>query len=278
MKKGFRFYIALWGAKIIHKTLEIVRGKSTFISGKIALKICPDFIGLIGKPEKIIAVTGTNGKTTVSNMIVDVLENSVGEVLNNRLGANTIAGVATCFMQNATIGGKCKKEYGVLEVDERSSILVYEHVKPTYLVVTNMLRDSIRRNAHTEFITGIINKAIPKETILIENGDDLIASSIGKENKKVFFGIDQLEGETGESKNLVRDIVSCPECGAKLEYDYIRNNHIGKAHCPNCSFSSPECNYRVSKIDFENKKMIVNEKGEEKEYPIISNSCLLYTS
>ena len=43
------------------------------------------------------------------------------------------------------------------------------------------------RNGHTEFIADILNKYIPKETIMIENADDLICSHIAENNKKNIF-------------------------------------------------------------------------------------------
>ena len=39
--------------------------------GTLALKLCPDFLKYVGRPKTIIAVTGTNGKTTVSNLLAD---------------------------------------------------------------------------------------------------------------------------------------------------------------------------------------------------------------
>ncbi len=52
------------------------------------------------------------------------------------------------------------------------------------------------RNGHTEFIADILNKYIPKETIMIENADDLICSHIAENNKKIYFGIDKLDTDT----------------------------------------------------------------------------------
>ena len=63
-KKTFKFYITLWIAKMASLALKVLRRNATYFPGKIALKLCPDFIGMIEKPKTIIGVTGTNGKTT----------------------------------------------------------------------------------------------------------------------------------------------------------------------------------------------------------------------
>ena len=68
-----RFLFALWMAKLSIPALKITRHNGTDFPGSLAVKLCPDFLKYIGKPEHIIAVTGTNGKTTVANMLNDVL-------------------------------------------------------------------------------------------------------------------------------------------------------------------------------------------------------------
>ena len=68
-----RYYIAFYISKIAIVALKILRRNATYMPGKIAIKICPEFLKYIDKPEKIIAVTGTNGKTTVCNIINDIL-------------------------------------------------------------------------------------------------------------------------------------------------------------------------------------------------------------
>ena len=78
----------------------------------------------------------------------------------------------------------------IFEVDESSSPKVYPYIKPNYLICTNLIRDSLRRNAHPEFIFNIINSNLPKETKLILNADDLISSRLGAENEKVYYGLD----------------------------------------------------------------------------------------
>ena len=72
-KKTFRFYIALWVAKCTSFILKVLKRNATYMPGKIALTICPNFLGMLEKPKTIVGVTGTNGKTTVCNMINDIL-------------------------------------------------------------------------------------------------------------------------------------------------------------------------------------------------------------
>ena len=274
MKKGLRFYLALWGAKSGTILLKLLRRNATFFPGKFALKVCPEFIGKIGKPKTIVAVTGTNGKTTVCNMIEDILEDNNYVFIDNKYGSNIDAGVATTLISGASIMGKAKKDLAILEVDERSAPKIYPYLTPTYLVCTNLFRDSLLRNAHTEFISGILTKYIPKDTTLILNGDDLIVSNLAPKNKRMYFGIDRLETDGEKCENIARDIIVCPKCNSKLEYEYVRYNHIGKAHCPKCDFKSPEVDYLATSLDLENMKMTLKIGEREEEYDLISDNII----
>lgn len=268
----FRFYIAFYMAKLTRFLLKILRRNASFFPGKVAITICPDFLGKISKPEKIIGVTGTNGKTTVCNLLIKSLEDNGYKVLDNRLGSNVNSGLASTFIAGTNLLNKSKYEIAVLEIDERSSPKIYPYVKPTYLICTNLFRDSIRRNANPEFISGLINKELPKETKLILNADDLISGSLGKENEKVYFSIDKLDTDLTECINIINDMQICPKCNTKLKYNYVRYHHIGNAYCPNCDFKSPEADYRVTKIDYKNNKILVKHKDEECQYQMISDS------
>ena len=72
-KKTMRFYLTLAGIKVLIKVLQLCGRNATHVPGRKAINICPDFLDQIDKPEFIIGITGTNGKTTVSNLIADVM-------------------------------------------------------------------------------------------------------------------------------------------------------------------------------------------------------------
>lgn len=274
MKRDIRFYFAFYLAKISIMVLKIIKRDATQFPGKLAITLCPNFLEQIGKPKKIVAVTGTNGKTTVCNMIENCLEENGYDFIDNQLGSNTNSGIASTFIKGAKLSGKQKKDLAIFEIDERSSIRVYPYVKPTYLICTNLFRDSLMRNAHTEFISDMLTNNIPKETKLILNGDDLIVSNLAPENERVYFGINRIDTDTDTCENIARDIMVCPKCDSKLEYDFVRYNHIGRAHCVKCDFKSPTINYEVTNIDFENKTMTIKHEEKEEQYDLINNNII----
>ena len=89
-----RFWAALIAAKLSIVALKITRHNGTNFPGVVALKICPQFIKYIGKPKRVIAVSGTNGKTTTCNMILDAFNMEGRKVVNNRMGSNINSGIA----------------------------------------------------------------------------------------------------------------------------------------------------------------------------------------
>ncbi len=267
-----RFWIALWAGKLSRPLLKITRHNGTNFPGELAIKICPDFLKYVSKPAQIIAVTGTNGKTTVSNLVNDILEQSGKKVLNNRAGSNINSGIATSLLTGVGIFNRSKYDMAVLEVDERSSKKIYPYVQPDYMVITNLFRDSIMRNAHPQYIADFLTSAIPAKTKLILNADDLISSSVSPENPRAYFGLMKMDTDVTECINLINDMQICPKCSGELTYDYLRYHHIGKARCKDCGFAAPEYNYYGKDVDLENMTMTVSDGNSEQSFALLSDS------
>ena len=268
MKKPIRFYISVLGAKIMIKLMRLMKRNATNLPGEIMLIFYPDLLKHFDMPENVIAVTGTNGKTTVSNMIGNILKANGYDIINNSFGGNVDTGIASLLLDNCTLSGGFKKDTAVLEVNERSAARVLPYVKPDWLVCTNLQRDSMKRNAHTEFIFNILNSNIPEKTKLILNGDDLISSRLAEKNPRTYFGIDRLENENPTLDNLICDIVNCPVCGNKLEFAFRHYNHIGRAKC-SCGFSSPDIDFDVKAS--ENNEAVIMHNGKEERYKLPNN-------
>lgn len=268
----FRFYIALWMAKLSVIALKLTGHNGTDFPGTIAYRICPSFMKYVGKPAKIVGISGTNGKTTVTNMVTDALTDRGLKVLSNREGSNIKTGIATIFMKGVSIFNKPKYDIGVIEIDERSVAVLFPYWKPDYMIINNLTRDSIMRNAHPEYIARILTEEMPASTKLILNGDDLIASGVAPDNDRVYFGIDEMDTDVDECINLINDMQICPKCNSKLEFDKVRYHHIGKAHCPECGFSTPECDYSGHNVDLDKMTITIREKDAETVYTLMNDS------
>lgn len=272
--KKIRFYIAFYAAKLTQALLKLLGRNATYLPGKLAAKISKDFLSHLTPPKTVIAVTGTNGKTTVSNLLTSILTDNGYSVTNNSFGSNIQAGVISALVEDSDLLGRAKKDIAVLEVDERSSLLIYPYLAPDYLICNNIMRDSIKRNAHTEFISYVIDKALPKSTKLILNADDLIASGLGTNGQeKVFFGLDAWKPETSLPQHI-RDIVYCPKCGGTLQVEYVRYNHIGRYHCTECDMHSPTPDYVVTAIDTTSNTFTVKHAELEETFTLINDNIV----
>ena len=268
------FYFAMLAAKSSMLLLKLLGRNATYLPGKIALAIDKHFLGGLTQPKTVIAVTGTNGKTTVSNLLNSILTENGYNVTNNSLGSNVQAGIATALLEDSTFSGKPKKDIAVLEVDERSSLRIYPYIKPDYLICNNIMRDSLARNAHTEFISYIINSAIPESTKVVLNADDLVCATLApNNNNRIYFGLD-IEKTHEEAPLYLQDIVYCPQCGALLEAEYLRYNHIGRLHCSNCSFQSPTPDFVITKLDPTNKTFTIRHNSIDKTYYLINDNIV----
>ena len=67
-----RTFLAIVICKVLRFVGKLV-GKGSSLPGKYALKICPDILSRVQLPPHIIAVTGSNGKTSTVEMIDAIL-------------------------------------------------------------------------------------------------------------------------------------------------------------------------------------------------------------
>lgn len=270
--KGLKFYLALWGAKASIIALKLTGHKGTDFPGRVVQKICPDFLQRAKGPGKIIGVTGTNGKTTICNLLIGMLKADGHKVMDNNQGANTITGLCTTYVRNMTMGGKFRVDMAVLEIDERSVRLVFPQMQPDTLLINNLTRDSIMRNGHPEFIAKLLTTYMPAKTKLIINGDDLIACGVAPDNERVYFGIESLPGDVKECINLINDLQICPQCHSLLEYTSRRYHHLGRAFCPSCGFKSPDLKYEGHNADLEGMTIDIAANGKDHTYRLVNES------
>lgn len=242
--------LAILGAKGVRKASQMIGFGGGDMPGRIARKIDKGVLQKLAEQvENIIVITGTNGKTTTSNLLANILKESGEEIIHNAEGNNLITGITTAFITKSGINNKLDKEYkyAVLEVDEGNVPLVVKETKPKYVIVNNFFRDQLNRFGEIDTIVEKIKMAIRKsKASLILNADDPFVMRIGLlEREKVFFGLKQ--GSYSFDQYTTNESKFCPQCGEELEYDYIHYGQLGFFKC-SCGFKRAECKYEVSAI------------------------------
>lgn len=244
---------AIWAAKAAILFSKLLGKKGSSGPGGIALRICPDLLERLsrGISGEIVAVLGTNGKTTTNNMLTDLLEADGRRVVTNRVGANMLHGVVTAFADAASWTGRLRCDGAALEIDEASAQHVFRHLKPHKIIITNLFRDQLDRYGEIDLTAGFIHKALDlaPEAMLILNGDDPLAAQFGKRTKHVrYFGVSE---DLGLARNETKEGRFCALCGEKLQYEYFHYSQLGKYACPACGFCRPEPDFDARDVKFE---------------------------
>ena len=271
-RRNLRFFLALWLGKHSSAALKLLHRNASHFPGELALKLCPDFLSRIPRPEKVVCITGTNGKTTTSNLLGDILRLSGRRITHNSLGSNTHTGISTVLLQNADLLGRPRNSLALLETDERASVHILPYLKPDLLMINNLLRDTFKRNAHPGFIAWILGQAVPKETVILRNGDDPMCYGVGLDtNPRLSFSLAIPDTGTYRPEPFEEHPV-CPVCGHELHYDLRRYSHLGLHRCPACGWAPPAADYVLTDVDREARTFTVSVRGKERRYHLINDS------
>ena len=238
-------------------------GKGSSLPGKYALKICPDVLGRVTLPPCVIAVTGSNGKTSTVEMIAAILRAGGKTVVYNEEGSNQIEGVTTLILCNSTLGGRMKADVLLLESDERYARRSFQWFHPTHFVITNLYRDQLTRNGHPEWVYDAILPAIHPDTTLVLNADDPLVSCFARGHEKVkWFGLDECSISTKEHHGVYHDGARCPVCQGRMEYGCYHYEHIGHYRCADCGHRRHDADFSVTALDLEGGTLVIDGETE----------------
>ena len=203
----------------------------------------------------IIAITGTNGKSSVTNCIAQLFAQNGKKIIINKEGNNLDTGICSLLLRHCTIGGKVEADYLIFETDESHVPVVYSQLKLETLVVLNFFRDQLDRNGEMETLIQKINGFCKTfEGNLILNGDDPNTARLGRANEKnsnVKYFHAQPYAFATKTIFEASEGRFCPFCGEPLEYEYYQYSHIGKFTCNKCGFGNYSPYITAENIDLE---------------------------
>ena len=174
------------------KKIARLRGGGSALPGLVVERIDPNFIKktLSDLPFGIVLISGTNGKTTTTKMVVELLEAQGLKVFTNRTGSNFTRGVAAALLGDVDMLGKLHADIAVLELDEAYAVHFAEKIPPKHCLLLNVMRDQLDRFGEIDHTADLLRQVAKQTTgTVILNREDTRIAKIAKflPNKKILY-------------------------------------------------------------------------------------------
>ena len=242
--------LSILACKLSRSLIRLLGRGGTDFPGRVALKLCPNLLGVLAKNVTTVIVTGTNGKTTTSRMIEQSWIDSGISYFANKSGANLLSGVTAEFAVHSSLSGKCRYTHALIEADEAAFKFISKYVDPKAIVVTNVFRDQLDRYGEVTHTLDNIRLGIENapHAALAVNADDSLCTSLADRvpNPVLFFGVNT--PIYTERVAELSDAPYCIRCKHEYVYDYVTYGHLGKYRCASCGYCRPEPEIAVAEI------------------------------
>lgn len=260
--KKLKFLFTLLLSKVLMILCDtFAKGRGTNLPGAKANAIMPDFISMFEDIDydKVVFITGTNGKSTSTNMIYHTLLSAGLSVASNTEGANMMGGVATTLIRNSTLSGRFNKEFLILEIDERSLPLIRKQLPGRRMGLTNLQKDQVQRNGDPDFILRKFRSAVGNDMKLYLNNEEPRSKSLEDIAGSVCYYSVSENSRTYQIDDFYAVTLPCPKCSHPIAYENYNLASIGKFSCSHCDHkSNPTPDVPISNINFENNTFEYN--------------------
>jgi lipid II isoglutaminyl synthase (glutamine-hydrolysing) len=189
------FYFSVPLGKLVRRASRL-RGGGSALPGLVVEKIDPGFMQrtLSTLPLGVAVVSGTNGKTTTTKMVVELLESQGLKVFTNRTGSNFTRGVAAALLGEVDWRGRLSADVAVLELDEAHAVHFVNRVPPRYCLLLNVLRDQLDRFGEIDKTAQLLEHIAAKTTgtVVLNREDPRVARIAEAINgpEVLYFGLD----------------------------------------------------------------------------------------
>ena len=281
-----RKYLILFLAKQVKTLLRLFNvSGGTALPGLLVEKVYSKIFDDIATnfSQKIIVISGTNGKTSTTNILSNIFENTEISVISNFSGSNLERGVISAYLDSLNNFGQFISPNSVLilEIDEGVLPQIAEKIKPEMIILLNLFRDQLDRYGEIENIRSRWMNTFAKDMFvkskLIVNADDFLLSDIAKsfQGEVSYFGIDdQLLSEN--TSNRITEISYC-YCGKKIIHSLLYYAHIGKWQCSHCDNMRKQPDIIATNIQLSNNGIRFNLKSNSDSRFFESSSIGLFS-
>ncbi|MGJ9406589.1 MurT ligase domain-containing protein [Nesterenkonia aurantiaca] len=172
-------------------------GGGSAFPGLVVEKLDPNFLArtLHRLPRGVIVVSGTNGKTTTTKMVVELLQGQGLRVFTNRSGSNFTRGVVASILEDVRLTGTLDADIAVLELDEAHAVHFVKAVRPNHSLLLNVMRDQLDRFGEIDTTAGML-RTIAQHTVeaVVLNREDPRVRAIAEtlDTQRVdYFGLSE---------------------------------------------------------------------------------------
>ncbi|MCL4240772.1 MAG: DUF1727 domain-containing protein [Dehalococcoidia bacterium] len=242
------------GAGIATRLLR--RGGGTALPGLVAERIHPALVRDLGRSlgGGRVLITGTNGKTTTSRIVAEVLSGAGRPFIHNREGSNLMRGIGSTLLARANVTGRivgAAEMVGLFETDEATLPPAAGALAPTALAFTNLFRDQLDRYGEVDTVAALWRRALertPRDAALVLNADDPSVAELAQawDGPIHWFGLDDAAFATGSAGAF--DARWCG-CGGDYAYDRRYFAHVGWWRCTRCKRTREEPRTSASAVD-----------------------------
>jgi UDP-N-acetylmuramyl tripeptide synthase len=245
-------------ARAVGTVSRLRGGGGSSAPGKVLLRLEPGAIGALAArlPRGSALVSATNGKTTTTAFLVEILKRAGIAPVTNQTGANMAGGIASTLLTAARPGGRIAGEVGLFEVDELWLDSLAAQLHPRAVLLGNLFRDQLDRYGELETIADRWDAAVhsgpASNSTLVLNADDPAVADLGRgrDSPVLYFGVE--DGSLAlPGMAHAADAKHCRNCGAPYVFDAIYLGHLGHYHCPSCGQARPVPTVTVTDVRLE---------------------------
>ena len=236
--------MAIIAAKLSARAIRAVgAGLGSNLPGRVARSVSPGVLARLCRRTRrgIIAVTGTNGKSTTAGLIYSILRRAGLKTVHNRQGANLVTGITATVIEAADWSGDLDVDYCLFEIDEASLPVVAEEVDISAVLVTNLFRDQLDRFGELDTTARLIDKGIRAHgSRAVLNADDPNVAQLATDCPRLYYGIESVAGDLAEpARSAHMELSYCQRCGSEYCYDRVFYAQLGHYRCAGCGERRP---------------------------------------
>jgi UDP-N-acetylmuramyl tripeptide synthase len=257
MMTSLRTRLAIAAGKAVAALARRLRRGGTAMPGAIARRIQPRLLTELTArlPRGVVLVAGTNGKTTTSRMLADILSSAGLRLMHNRAGANLTGGLTSVALAAADSRGRIEADIALFETDEAALPQVIRETRPRLVLLLNLFRDQLDRYGEIDTIVGNWRAALqllPADALVLLNADDPAIADLGSglTAQVRLFGLADQRHAAGRSTHIA-DSQFCRRCGTRYVYTSVFYAHVGHYRCPQCGNGRPQPHYALTVLELQ---------------------------